>query len=163
MPVDSLYLQSILDLEPPSDAELIPYLWLICFKEGHQVDPIDVMCLLAVLGRDIRRLLQTLQLFCGQDRIFGRYIGFDQNTSLLELKKMCEPSKTAVDTFRLARFYQEYRAKKETKKKQGIDSLEDIEKAVSSLACLDAFETHQRKRDKVSVHGKNRVTIFTFI
>ncbi|KAI8885096.1 P-loop containing nucleoside triphosphate hydrolase protein [Backusella circina FSU 941] len=152
VPVDSLYLQSILDLEPPSDTELLPYLWLICFKEGHQVDPIDVICLLAVLGRDIRRLLQTLQLFCGQDRIFGRYIGFDHTTSLLELKKLCQPSKTAVDTFRLARCYQEYRFKKEKEmvsKEQTGDSLDDIYRALESLASLDSWEAHERRGDKV--------------
>ncbi|KAG0174296.1 hypothetical protein DFQ28_002666 [Apophysomyces sp. BC1034] len=64
IPFESLFLQAVLDIKLPSTEELLSYLQLVCLAEGYLVDPSDLLCFVAVLGSDIRQLLQTLQLWC---------------------------------------------------------------------------------------------------
>lgn len=110
IPFESLCLQVILEMKPPSDAELLPYLWLVCYSEGYIVDPSDLICLMAFLGRDIRQLIQTLELYVKANDnkdIFAHYLGLRQDESLVDMKLKCVPSRVAIDTLRLARCYQE--------------------------------------------------------
>ncbi|KAG2213994.1 hypothetical protein INT47_001265, partial [Mucor saturninus] len=106
IPFENLYLQVALDVKPPSDAELLPYLWLVCYSEGYVVDPADLICLMAFLGRDIRQLIQTLEFYVKNDQpIFDAYLGINPDEPITEMKLKCIPSRVAVDTFRLARCY----------------------------------------------------------
>lgn len=134
MPFEDLCIQSVLDFQPPSDNELLPYLWLVCFTEGYIVDPKDLMCLMAFLGRDIRQLLQTLELYAGE-RIFERYLGLSDDMDLVEMKPRCPPSRLAVDTFRLARFYEGEKDDDDEEE----DDFEVMVRAVDNNAFMDSY------------------------
>lgn len=124
-----MYLQVALNIQPPSDAELLPYLWLVCYSEGYVVDPADLICLMGFLGRDIRQLIQTLELYVKNDQpIFDAYLGIDSAESITEMKLKCIPSRVAVDTFRLARCYKDI-----SDSKSGNGDDEDLDQIVKSL------------------------------
>ncbi|KAI8069740.1 P-loop containing nucleoside triphosphate hydrolase protein [Gilbertella persicaria] len=120
VPLDNLSLQIVLDIKPPSDTELLPYLWLMCYLEGWRVEPADLVCLMGLLGRDIRRLIQTCELFAGQE-MFGKYLGIEQGMNLTDMKLRSIPSKVCVDTFRLARYYQHEETTKEEEEEESLD------------------------------------------
>ncbi|KAF7728754.1 hypothetical protein EC973_005592 [Apophysomyces ossiformis] len=97
VPFELLFLQAVLDIKPPPTEELLPYLQLVCLMEGYLVDPLDLVCFVAVLGNDVRQLLQTLQVWCRHaakkprkstpdvkksnlqecPRLFAQYMGID--------------------------------------------------------------------------------------
>lgn len=128
-------LQVIIDMKPPTENELLAYLWLICFAEGYTVDPADLVCLVAFLGRDIRQLIQTLELFAGQG-IFGHYLGINKHMDLLETKSRCVQSRVAIDTFRLVRCYQQLDGY--TKQEEPIE-LDDIVRILENNAFIDTW------------------------
>jgi hypothetical protein len=134
IPFENLCLQKVLDLKPPNEHELLPYLWLVCFAEGFQMNPADLMCLMALLGRDIRQLLQTLSLYAGQDA-FGKYLGFTKDMDAVEMKERCIPSRAAVDTFRLASCYLNI----DSNTKDGGDELDTIVQALENNAFMDTW------------------------
>lgn len=128
IPFENLCLQKVLDLKPPSEQELLPYLWLVCFAEGFMVHPSDLICLMALLGRDIRQLLQTLSLYAGQG-VFGQYLGLTNDMDPVEMKEKCIPSAAAIDTFRLASCYLD----NDSNTKDGNEHEDELEHIVQAL------------------------------
>ncbi|KAI7901554.1 uncharacterized protein BX663DRAFT_513265 [Cokeromyces recurvatus] len=139
IPFESLCIQMVLNLKPPSESELLPYLWLVCYAEGYVVDPVDLICLMAFLGRNIRQLLRTLELYIG-DHIFGRYLGIENDMDKVEIKLKSVPSKLAIDTFRLARYYEgiEESHNKEEEDEEG-DDFDSIVQALENNAFVDTW------------------------
>ncbi|KAL9555138.1 hypothetical protein MBANPS3_002503 [Mucor bainieri] len=135
VPIENMSLQVVIDMKPPTENELLAYLWLVCFAEGYTVDPADLVCLVAFLGRDIRQLLQTLELFAGQG-IFGHYLGISKHMRMLELKSRCAQSRVAIDTFRLARAYQQLDG---YAKQEAPSELDDIERMLENSAFIDTW------------------------
>ncbi|GAN06884.1 hypothetical protein MAM1_0140d06374 [Mucor ambiguus] len=135
VPIENMSLQVVIDMKPPTENELLAYLWLVCFAEGHTVNPADLVCLVAFLGRDIRQLIQTLELFAGQG-IFGHYLGVNKHMSILETKSRCVQSRVAIDTFRLARAYQQLDG---YVKQEEPNELDDIEKILENNAFIDTW------------------------
>ncbi|CEP06795.1 hypothetical protein [Parasitella parasitica] len=135
VPIENMSLQVIIDMKPPTENELLAYLWLVCFAEGYTVDPADLVCLVAFLGRDIRQLIQTLELYAGQG-IFGHYLGLSRDMDMVETKSRCVSSRVAIDTFRLGRSYQRldgYAKNEET------EDLDGIEKILDNNAYIDTW------------------------
>ncbi|EPB83396.1 hypothetical protein HMPREF1544_09871 [Mucor circinelloides 1006PhL] len=135
VPIENMSLQVIIDMKPPAENELLAYLWLICFAEGYTVDPADLVCLVAFLGRDTRQLIQTLELFAGQG-IFGHYLGINKHMDLLETKSRCVRSRVAIDTFRLVRCYQQLDG---YTKQEEPNELDDIERILENNAFIDTW------------------------
>jgi hypothetical protein len=132
-------------MKPPSDAELLPYLWLLCFSEGYILDPRDLICFMAFLGRDIRQLIQTLELYVKNEySLFEHYLGIRPEESLVDMKLKCTSSRTAVDTFRLARCYLEKEEEEEVDV-MAVDHTEEeedlyrIERALENNAFIDTW------------------------
>lgn len=65
IPVDTLPLESVLEIQPLFIQELVPYLQLVTLIEGYLIDPRILLALAIENGMDLRRCLQTLQLQCG--------------------------------------------------------------------------------------------------
>ncbi|CAO3630402.1 unnamed protein product [Mucor fragilis] len=135
VPIENMSLQVIIDMKPPTENELLAYLWLVCLAEGYTVDPADLVCLVAFLGRDVRQLIQTLELFAGQG-IFGHYLGIDKRMSILETKSRCVQSRVAIDTFRLVRAYQQLDG---YVKQEEPNALDDLEKILENNAFIDTW------------------------
>ncbi|KAK4521593.1 uncharacterized protein ATC70_004122 [Mucor velutinosus] len=135
VPIENMSLQVIIDMKPPTENELLAYLWLICLAEGYTVDPADLVCLVAFLGRDVRQLIQTLELFAGQG-IFEHYLGISKHMSILETKSRCVQSRVAIDTFRLARAYQQLDG---YAKQEKPNELDDIERILENNAFIDTW------------------------
>lgn len=128
-------------MKPPTDNELLPYLWLLCYGEGYIVDPADLICLMAFMGRDIRQLIQTLELYAKcEEPIFESYMGIHLNESLASMKLKCIPSRVAVDTFRLTRCYENIGdTKMSLDDDNDMDELEKIERALQDNALIDSW------------------------
>lgn len=127
-------------MKPATDTELLPYLWLLCYSEGYVVDPADLICLMAFLGRDIRQLIQTLEFFVkNEEPVFESYLGIHLNESLVDMKLKCVPSRVAVDTFRLARCYENIGDSRMMSEDEDLDSLDQIEKALEDNALVDSW------------------------
>lgn len=136
LPFENLCLQVILEIKPPSEAELLPYLWLLCYSEGYIVEPADLMCLMAFLGRDVRQLIQTLEMYAKNgEPIFEKYLSIDRDEPLAQTKTKCVPSRVAVDTYRLARYYGDLGDAMD----EDDDGLERIEKALEDNAFIDTW------------------------
>ncbi|KAI9484417.1 P-loop containing nucleoside triphosphate hydrolase protein [Zychaea mexicana] len=67
IPTDMLYLQGTLNYRCPDSEELMAYLHLLCFSEGYLVHPADLAGLVATTGYDLRRLINTLELWCTEN------------------------------------------------------------------------------------------------
>lgn len=103
------------------------------------MDPADLICLMAFLGRDIRQLIQTLELYVKNDQpIFDAYLGIDPHESLTDMKLKCIPSRVAIDTFRLARCY-ENMGDTNMVSDDNDDALDQIEKALEDNALIDSW------------------------
>lgn len=112
--------------------ELLPYLCLVCYAEGYQVDPADLIGLISLIGCDIRQLLHLLELYRGVPHPFQTYLG------------NCNPpydvfSKTAVDSDRLTRCYQSAIRHEEDSEMKDQDSLENILANLENEAFMDAW------------------------
>ncbi|KAI9248065.1 hypothetical protein BDA99DRAFT_252701 [Phascolomyces articulosus] len=68
IPTELLFLQGILEYRYPDIEELMAYLHLICFSEGYLVDPVDLAGLVAATKKDLRLLVNTLELWCTENR-----------------------------------------------------------------------------------------------
>ncbi|ORY93101.1 hypothetical protein BCR43DRAFT_565739 [Syncephalastrum racemosum] len=64
IPVDTLPLESALEIQPLTIQELVPYLQLVTLIEGYLIDPRVLLALAIEKSMDLRRCLQTLQLEC---------------------------------------------------------------------------------------------------
>jgi hypothetical protein len=152
-------LQKVLGLEPPNEDELLPYLWLVCFAEGFMMQPTDLICLIALLGRDIRQLLQTLSLYAGEDA-FGKYLGLSKEMDAVEVKEKCIPCRGAVDTFRLALCYLNGDS---TTGDGDDDELENIVQALNNSAFIDTWLGYKENGNQVqhsfSFSGHTNYTI----
>ncbi len=136
-------------MKPPTEAELLPYLWLLCYSEGYIVDPADIICLVAILGRDIRRLIQTLEMYVkNEEPIFERYLSIDSTSNI---KSKCIPSRVAVDTYRLARY--RFNELSDTDMIE-YDDLESIEKALEDNAFIDTWLGYKENGDMVKKKKK---------
>ncbi|KAI8346376.1 hypothetical protein EDC96DRAFT_521499 [Choanephora cucurbitarum] len=160
IPLDNLCLQIVLDIKPPPDTELLPYLWLVCYREGFQVDPVDLVCLVGLLGRDIRKLLQTLEMFAGQ-AIFGNYLGIHQDMDQAEMKLQCMPSETGVDTYRVACEYQDMNMFGE---QENQETLESITKALENDSFIDTWleEKHNILEEMEDI-TKDQINGYTYL
>lgn len=99
------------------------------------MDPADLVCLMAFLGRDIRQLIQTLELYVKNDQsIFDAYLGINSD----DMKLKCIPSRVAVDTFRLARCYRNMGDTKMTDNNND-DDFDKIVKALDDNALVDSW------------------------
>ncbi|KAI8639612.1 hypothetical protein BD408DRAFT_421007 [Parasitella parasitica] len=157
VPVENMSLQAIIDMRPPTENELLAYLWLMCFTEGYTVDPADLVCLVAFLGRDIRQLIQTLELYAGQG-IFGHYLGISRNMDMVETKSRCTPSRIAIDTFRLGRSYQQLDG---YVKKEDTADLSDIERILENNAFLDTWLQWKERGTMVQESGQDQLNGYT--
>ncbi|KAI9481466.1 MAG: P-loop containing nucleoside triphosphate hydrolase protein [Benjaminiella poitrasii] len=136
IPFENLYIQMVLNLKPPPESELLPYLWLVCFAEGYLVDPVDLICLMAFLGRDIRQLLQTLEMYA-RENIFGRYLGIENGMDETDVKLRSVPSNLAIDTFRLARYYEGVEEQYQVENED--DDFDTIVQALENNAFIDTW------------------------
>ncbi|GAA5799154.1 hypothetical protein HPULCUR_004564 [Helicostylum pulchrum] len=165
VPFESLYLQVVLEMKPPTDSELLPYLWLLCYGEGYIVDPADLICLMAFMGRDIRQLIQTLELYAKcEEPIFQSYMGIHLNESLASMKLKCVPSRVAVDTFRLARCYENIGDTKmslDDNDDNDMDELEKIERALQDNALIDSWLGWKGNGNMIHEAGKDEINGFT--
>ncbi|KAI8364050.1 P-loop containing nucleoside triphosphate hydrolase protein [Blakeslea trispora] len=161
IPLDNLCLQIILDIKPPPDNELLPYLWLVCYREGFQVDPIDLVCLIGLLGRDIRKLLQTLEMFVGQ-AIFGNYLGIHQDMDQVKMKLRCVPSETGIDTYRLACEYQDMNSISE--EQDNDEGLECIAKALENDCFIDSWlQDKENAIEEIEDIEKDQINGYTYL
>lgn len=102
------------------------------------MDPADIISLVAILGRDIRRLIQTLEMYVKNDTpIFQTYLGMNESDTLIDIKSKSIPSRVAVDTFRLAR--DRFEQQHSDIDMMEEDNLEDIEKALENNAFIDTW------------------------
>ncbi|KAI8988353.1 hypothetical protein BDF20DRAFT_327247 [Mycotypha africana] len=169
IPFENLCLQIVLELKPPTETELLPYLWLLCYAEGHIVDPKDLLCFTAFFGHDIRKLIQTLNVELSakkQQSMFLNHLGITAATSLdsrsesdrieclVDMRKKCIPSKLAVNTFRLAIAYDQLLeldntegmviandGYKDGKEKEERQRLENFLQALNNNAFVDSWLT----------------------
>ncbi|KAI8988745.1 P-loop containing nucleoside triphosphate hydrolase protein [Pilobolus umbonatus] len=139
IPLETLSLEAVLDIEPPPDTELLPYLWLLCFLEGYFVDPKDLVCLMVFIGRDIRQLIQILEYYKNEDMIFAKYLGLNSTMSLMEMKAQCPSSRLAVDTFRLVQCYMSLYNPITDSIQDGEDSLDVIVRALDVNGYIDSY------------------------
>ncbi|KAG2232211.1 hypothetical protein INT48_003901, partial [Thamnidium elegans] len=170
VPFESLYLQVILEMKPPTDNELLPYLWLLCYAEGYIVDPADLICLMGFMGRDIRQLIQTLELYAkSEEPIFESYMGIHLNESLASMKLKCIPSRVAVDTFRLTRCYENIGDSKMTYGDDNnddmdlddMDELDKIERALQDNALIDSWLGWKGNGNMIHEASKDGINGFT--
>lgn len=116
------------------------------------MDPADLMCLMAFLGRDVRQLIQTLELYAKNGgSIFEKYLSIDREDDPLALiKTKCVPSRVAVDTYRLARHYGDLGDTMEEDDGDDSDNgLERIEKALENNAFMDTWLTWKENGNMV--------------
>ncbi|ORE10635.1 P-loop containing nucleoside triphosphate hydrolase protein [Rhizopus microsporus var. microsporus] len=152
IPFEMLYLQTVLDIQPPPLEELLPYLWLVCYAEGYQMDPADLVCLTALVGRDVRQLLQILELYRGVPHPFESYLSISPQMSMTELKSRSIPSKIAVDTYRLVHCFESvvHRDEDEDMAESSQESLEDILGALNNDGFIDVWAGSRERRLLVS-------------
>lgn len=147
-----LYLQTVLDIQPPPLEELLPYLWLVCYAEGYQMDPADLVCLTALIGRDVRQLLQTLELYRGVPHPFESYLSISPQMSMIGLKSRSIPSKIAVDTYRLVQCFESvvHHNEDEDMAESSQESLEDILGTLNNDGFIDVWTGSRERRLLVS-------------
>lgn len=157
-----LYLQTVLDIQPPPLEELLPYLWLVCYAEGYQMDPADLVCLTALVGRDVRQLLQILELYRGVPHPFESYLSISPQMNMAELKSRSIPSKIAVDTYRLVQCFESviHHDEDEDMAESSQESLEDILGALNNDGYIDVWAGSRERRLLVSF---SRYTLINLI
>ena len=64
VPLDAMKTEKVIEIVPQTTQSLIPYLQLICFKEGYIINPSDLFYLVATMGSDLRQLIHTLEMWC---------------------------------------------------------------------------------------------------
>ncbi|KAI9482518.1 hypothetical protein BDB00DRAFT_857676 [Zychaea mexicana] len=76
VPTETLKLEKAIEIHPQTTHSLLPYLQLLCFKEGYAVDPSDLLYLIASMGSDLRQLIHTLEVWCKQpNNTMARNVG----------------------------------------------------------------------------------------
>lgn len=107
---------------------------------------------MAFLGRDVRQLIQTLELYAKNgEPIFEKYLSIDrEHDPLAQIKTKCVPSRVAVDTYRLARHYGDWGDTMEDDDGDDDDNgLERIEKALENNSFTDAWLTWKENGNMV--------------
>ncbi|KAI7853519.1 hypothetical protein BDC45DRAFT_147739 [Circinella umbellata] len=64
VPLDTMKIEKAIEIVPQTTQSLIPYLQLLCFKEGYIINPSDLFYLVATMGSDLRQLIHTLEMWC---------------------------------------------------------------------------------------------------
>ncbi|KAI8145373.1 P-loop containing nucleoside triphosphate hydrolase protein [Fennellomyces sp. T-0311] len=106
VPTEALKLEKAIYIAPQTTNNLMPYLQLLCFKEGYVVDPSDLLYLVAVMGGDLRQLIHTLEVWCKQlptddlsktgrfrtcTGLFSQYMATDSDDLVLRLATDIQP------------------------------------------------------------------------
>lgn len=63
VPYEILALQATLQFDLPDIEETTQYLQLVCLAEGHLIDPSELYYLCIIFGQDLRKLLNSLELW----------------------------------------------------------------------------------------------------
>ncbi|KAG2216474.1 hypothetical protein INT45_004665, partial [Circinella minor] len=63
VPLDTMKIEKAIEIVPQTTQSLIPYLQLLCFKEGYMINPSDLFYLVATMGSDLRQLIHTLEMW----------------------------------------------------------------------------------------------------
>lgn len=63
VPYEILALQATLQFDMPDIEEITQYLQLVCLAEGHLIDPSELYYLCIIFGHDLRKLLNSLELW----------------------------------------------------------------------------------------------------
>ncbi|KAI8075383.1 P-loop containing nucleoside triphosphate hydrolase protein [Gilbertella persicaria] len=94
IPYDQLYLQKILYFDTPTKDSLVPYLQLVCYLENYdRVRTIDIEYLCRLYDYDIRRILNTLQLWLSKDMqeyLFAHIMGFADLLDTMNLQSLMD-------------------------------------------------------------------------
>lgn len=71
VPFDLLALQTTLYFELPSIEATTQYLQLVCIAEGYLIDPSELYYLCIIYGQDLRKLLNSLELWSRKQPLSG--------------------------------------------------------------------------------------------
>lgn len=127
----------------PEKTSILSYLQLICYSENHIVEPYDIEFLCELYHYDIRRIIDTLQLWLNNDNryLFARVMGFldllmDEKDGLVMLMDRLKglSAKTielCIDYFTSKQEYQ--------KKEEQVMGIESIYKMMENAAYADAW------------------------
>ncbi|KAI7906099.1 P-loop containing nucleoside triphosphate hydrolase protein [Cokeromyces recurvatus] len=69
IPLEQLYLQSVIYFERPERTSLVPYLQLICYTENYIIDQEDILYLCELLDYNIRQIIDTLQFWLNDEKM----------------------------------------------------------------------------------------------
>ncbi|KAI9265996.1 hypothetical protein BY458DRAFT_573980 [Sporodiniella umbellata] len=149
VPFEILTLQTVLYIKPPELEEILPYLWLICYAEGYVVDPADLICLVSMVGCDLRHLIQILELYRDVPNPFETISGLYPRMSLYEKQAAYIPFKS-TDNYQITNTYRSAVYEHCTEAVES-ENLEGLVKRLEDEAFIDTWLEIKEHKQMVSV------------
>ncbi|KAI8578880.1 hypothetical protein K450DRAFT_244945 [Umbelopsis ramanniana AG] len=136
VPYDLLALQTTLYFELPSIEATTQYLQLVCIAEGYLIDPCELYYLCIIFGQDLRKLLNSLELWSRKQAFPG-----SDKMSLGVYPFLIDQIIGRDETFHdeIATVLAERRAITTNHGESGNLSLETMAKAADAQSYIDAF------------------------
>ncbi|CAO3669255.1 unnamed protein product [Rhizopus stolonifer] len=160
VPFEILCLQTVLNVPPPTIEEVLPYLWLVCYAEDYMVDPRDLVCLVSMVGCDLRRLIQTLELYRDLPNPFESISGLYPNMNAYEIHAAYVPFKSTVDNYQVTQTYKSaiYKQDIETKEE---NSLENVIERLENEAFIDNWLEPKNNRSMIHISTADAIVGYT--
>ncbi|KAI9260758.1 hypothetical protein BDA99DRAFT_513135 [Phascolomyces articulosus] len=128
VPIEAMKLEKAIEIHPQTTHSLIPYLQLVCFKEGYAVNPMDLFYLVATMGSDLRQLIHTLEVWCKQLNPLSRMNARTRNSGALgatALRRTLSSSSSVVEVKKMVARRKNRRQQQQQEEQQKIEQMTD--------------------------------------
>ncbi|KAG2210880.1 hypothetical protein INT47_000034 [Mucor saturninus] len=162
IPFEQLNIQTTIYFEIPEKQSMLAYVQLICCSENKTVEPYDLEFLCELYHYDIRKVIQTLQLWLNDDNryLFARVMGFldllwiQKNDTLGILMDRLKGS--SAKTIELCIDY--ITSKQGQHRQEKVMGIEDIHKRMENAAYADAWiEFTDKQRHQIYAYSANKI------